>query len=110
MNDRRGQSTAEYAVLIAVAVGALLAMQIYVKRGAMGRLKDATDQIGEQFSPLHTTSEFKTNYHSKRTETVDFDGSSNSVLAEDERQQRGTKAGGKGEILIEKKLDEETLY
>ena len=47
---RAGQSTLEYAVVIAVIVGALLAMQVYIKRGVQGRFKQASDDIGEQFS------------------------------------------------------------
>ena len=52
---RRAQSTLEYALMIAVVVGALIAMQVYVKRGLQGKLKDSTDQIGEQYSPGYTT-------------------------------------------------------
>jgi len=44
---QRGQSTLEYAVLASVVVAALLFMQIYVKRGAMGKLRSATDRIME---------------------------------------------------------------
>lgn len=39
----RGQSTAEYAIVIALVVGALVVMQVYVKRGVQGRFKDTTD-------------------------------------------------------------------
>lgn len=51
-----GQSTIEYAVLMAIIVAALVAMQIYVKRGFSGRLRAAADSVGEQYSPRHTTS------------------------------------------------------
>lgn len=51
----RGQSTLEYAVIIAVVVSALLAIQIYMKRGLQGKLRDSTDQIGEQFDAGATT-------------------------------------------------------
>ncbi len=47
----KGQSTVEYAVLIVVVIGALLAMQQYLKRGLSGSVKSSSDQIGEQFSP-----------------------------------------------------------
>lgn len=50
-----GQSTIEYAVVIAVVTGALVAMQIYLKRGLAGRHRQAADAVGEQFSPRHTT-------------------------------------------------------
>ncbi len=51
----KGQSTLEYAVIIAVVVGALLAIQIYFKRGVQGKLRESTDQIGEQFDAANTT-------------------------------------------------------
>lgn len=39
---------AEYAVLIGIVAAALLAMQIYAKRGLQAGLKTAADQIGSQ--------------------------------------------------------------
>ena len=50
----RGQSTLEYALIIAVVVGALLAMQIYMKRGMEGRMRKAADDIGKQFEAEKT--------------------------------------------------------
>jgi len=56
LNKRRqkGQSTLEYAILIIIIIGALLSIQVYIKRGIQGRLKSATDDIGDQFSPGNT--------------------------------------------------------
>lgn len=51
---RKGQSTLEYAILIIIILGALLSIQIYIKRGVQGRLKSAADDIGDQFSPGNT--------------------------------------------------------
>lgn len=51
----RAQSTLEYTVIIAVVVGALLAMQIYMKRGVQGKLRESTDDIGEQFAAGQTS-------------------------------------------------------
>jgi len=61
-NKRRnkGQSTLEYAILIIIIIGALLSIQVYIKRGVQGRLKSATDDIGDQFSPGNTKAEIKT--------------------------------------------------
>ena len=47
---RSGQSVLEYAILLAVAVAVIIAGQIYFKRGLQGRWKDASDQLGEQFT------------------------------------------------------------
>jgi hypothetical protein len=64
MLRRRGQSTLEYAIIIAVVVGALLAMQHYVKRGVQGRYKSASDDMGEQFDPSAYTADFNATYKS----------------------------------------------
>jgi hypothetical protein len=40
MHCRKAQSTAEYAILIAVVIGAVIAMQTYVKRGLQSRTHD----------------------------------------------------------------------
>lgn len=52
LNKRRkkGQSTLEYAILIIIILGALLSIQVYIKRGIQGRFKSAADDIGDQFS------------------------------------------------------------
>lgn len=41
--DKRAQSTAEYAVLVALVISVVLSMQTYAKRGLQARLKDAAD-------------------------------------------------------------------
>ncbi len=55
-NKEKAQSALEYAMVIACLAGALLAMQIYVKRSIQGRTRDAADEIGEQYSAKTTTS------------------------------------------------------
>ena len=53
LNSRKGQNTAEYAILIGVIVAAAIAMQIYIRRGMQARIKDAVDQeIGSQGSSV----------------------------------------------------------
>ncbi len=47
IHSKRGQNTAEYAILIGVIVAAAVAMQTYVKRGLQGRVRDAVDFPGE---------------------------------------------------------------
>ncbi len=54
----KAQSTLEYVILIGVVVAALIAMGIYMKRGAQGQLRQAADQIGEQYSAGLTTSNY----------------------------------------------------
>jgi hypothetical protein len=44
--SKRAQSTAEYAIVLALVVGAVVAMQVYVKRGLQGRIKNAVEFVG----------------------------------------------------------------
>ena len=104
VSNRHGQSTVEVAVLFAVIVAALIGMQIYLKRGAMGKLKDTADQIGEQFSPLHTTSAFNTSYTSGRHEVTVGTGSATSAITVPEVQSRGQGTQNTG------LLSDETVY
>ena len=90
LSSRAGQSTLEYAVLIAVVVSALIAMQIYMKRGVQGKLRDATDQVGEQFRPAGTDTfwDYNTVSNSRRQEKVTNTGESSSTLLSDEIQKK----------------------
>lgn len=49
LGKKRGQSTLEYALIIAVVVSALIVINLYMKKGVLGRLKESTDQVGRQF-------------------------------------------------------------
>lgn len=49
--DRRGQSMLEYAVILSCVIAALVGMQIYVKRGISGGLRNSADMIGKQYEP-----------------------------------------------------------
>jgi len=42
-NKVRGQATAEYVVILGLVVGAVIAMQVYIRRGLQARVKEATD-------------------------------------------------------------------
>lgn len=70
MRLRKGQSTLEYAVVISLVAAALLAMGVYVKRGVEGRLRESTDNIGDQFSAGHTTYNETTSSTVTSTETI----------------------------------------
>ncbi len=69
LNQKRGQSTLEYAVLIVVIIGALLTIQVYIKRGVQGRLKSASDDIGDQYSDGNTNAIKSVKRHSQTEET-----------------------------------------
>lgn len=90
----KGQSTLEYAILIIIIIGALLAIQVYIKRGYQGRLKSATDDIGDQFSPGNTNYTKTTTVISGTKETFQS-GVQNSVLTTDEQ----TKVNMTGRVV-----------
>lgn len=50
-----GQNTLEYVVVIAMVAAALVAMQFYVKRSVQGKLRQSTDEIGQQFEAGQTS-------------------------------------------------------
>ena len=51
MLNKKGQNTAEYAILIALVIAAAVGMQTYVKRGLQARVHDETknfvDKLGK---------------------------------------------------------------
>lgn len=55
---RKAQSTIEYMVLFIIIVGALIATQVYIKRGMQGRLKGYAGELsqGDFYSPGATGS------------------------------------------------------
>lgn len=65
----------EYAVLLTCVIGALLAIQIYFKRGVQGRLRTNVDNIGSQYDPASANSNV--------TMTITTNSSSDSVASED---------------------------
>ena len=73
LNQKRGQSTLEYAVLMIVIIAALIAIQTYIKRGVQGRLKSATDDIGDQFSPGNTNVIISTKTSSQQNQRFGVD-------------------------------------
>ena len=59
---RKAQTTAEYAILIGLVVAAVLAMQVYVKRGFQARVKDAVDDMATKTSGIGTTNQYEPYY------------------------------------------------
>jgi len=89
LRKKKAQSTLEYAILIIIVIGALLSIQIYVKRGVQGRLKSATDDIGDQYKPFSSNMTVET-YLSSNTRDTFSDGASNSELTARERSWTNT--------------------
>ncbi len=67
---RKGQSAVEFVVVTTIIIGALLAMQMYIKRGVQGRWKAAMDDLGDQYDPLAANSNFRYTLESETNTTV----------------------------------------
>lgn len=82
LNSKKAQSTAEYVIILGLVVGAVIAMQTFVKRGLQGRVKDATNYVGDtgavftgnQYEPYYTSSNFNTYSNSEANEAVSESG------------------------------------
>jgi uncharacterized protein (UPF0333 family) len=83
LNQKRGQSTLEYAVLTVVIIGALLTIQVYIKRGVQGRLKSAADDIGDQYSDGNTNVIKTTNRFSNTQETFNAGVSTSNIIGKE---------------------------
>ena len=67
LKNRKAQNTAEYALLIALVVAGVIAMQTYAQRAMQARIRDAalylknsTEQIGNdtQYEPYYLVSNY----------------------------------------------------
>lgn len=70
IKQNKAQTTLEYAILIGVVVAGLIAMQVYLKRGYQGSLRESSDSMGEQFSPGYTTNLYTTKNETTSTEEL----------------------------------------
>lgn len=92
----KGQNVAEYAILISLVIGAVLAMQTFVKRGLQARTRDATewmveetDMLGDtgQYEPYFFESAYAVNKETHETKTLT--GASNFEIDSQSRMWRG---------------------
>jgi len=61
---KKGQNTAEYAIVIALVIGAAIAMQTYIKRALQGGTAYVTDKLSgganKQYEPHYMVSRYET--------------------------------------------------
>lgn len=89
LHARNGQSTLEYAVLIGVIVAGLVGMQVYIKRGFQGKLKESADSMGSQFSPGETVSNYTTKSGTSSSESTTTAGSSTTLITSQTNNRTG---------------------
>ncbi|MBP7835975.1 MAG: hypothetical protein KA022_00685 [Candidatus Omnitrophica bacterium] len=91
--NRKAQSTLEYALIIAAVVGALVAINAYMKKGVQGRLKESTDQIGKQFDASGSfTSAWKSEGSGTTVTTETRDTSTGATTSKVEQAEKITKS------------------
>ena len=95
---RRGQSMAEYAIVLTVVITAIVAMEIYVKRGLQAKVKDVTDDIGlglstttktKQYEPYYAQSNFKTD----QSQNVNEQYQTGGAVARNSQQESSNRTG-----------------
>ncbi|MEW6170039.1 MAG: hypothetical protein AB1472_00515 [Candidatus Omnitrophota bacterium] len=95
--DKKGQNTAEYAIVIGLVIAAAIAMQTYVKRGLQGHVKDGTDYIQTkvqaedadlgktgQYEPYYLESSFDVAKESQQLEKLSTGGKVRKEIGETE--------------------------
>lgn len=108
LNSRRGQNTAEYAILIGVIVAAAIAMQIYIRRGMQARIKDAVDftrtadddagngffSNQSQYEPYYYQSNFETSQTGSQSTALLIGGGLERTSVSDTTQRTGNQVYG----------------
>jgi hypothetical protein len=98
MKNKKGQQTAELAILIALVIAFAMAMQTYVKRGLQAKVRDAvtkyttdTADLGgtQQYEPYYLESRFDTTSSSSRTEDEQEQGAWDRNVAQDQSSRTG---------------------
>lgn len=96
---RRGQSTAEYAILIALIIGVAVAMQTYVKRGLQAGIKFSVDKVQKadgqgQYEPYYLESSYdtKTSAYLDKEETKEK-GAVDRTFGVGEEKKQVTRSG-----------------
>jgi len=62
LKNRKAQNTAEYALLIALVVAGVIAMQTYAQRAMQARIHDASQYMETQTSNIGTSTQYEPYY------------------------------------------------
>src|SRR5437867_5433031 len=60
--NRKGQNTAEYALLISLVVAAIIAMQTYAQRTLQARIRDAAQYLTNGTAVMGNTTQYEPYY------------------------------------------------
>jgi hypothetical protein len=103
LRSKKAQNTAEYAILIALVVGVVSAMQIYTRRGLQARLKSGIDKLPEIIADQSTNSTTVMTLFGDSTQYEPYylaNGTYNMTTTSSEGTERGTitQQGGVREL------------
>ena len=68
VKNRKAQNTAEYALLIALVVAAVIAMQTYAQRTLQARIRGASEYLTQSTTQLGNVSQYEPYYLSSNYE------------------------------------------
>jgi len=96
---RKGQSTAEYAIVIGLVIAAAVAMQVYVKRSLQAKVKDAADYNDSaatmlkttQYEPYYLESDLTNTRSESSKQNTATGGAITRTLTNDEANRTGTQ-------------------
>jgi hypothetical protein len=105
LKNKKGQGTAEYAIVIGLVVAAAIAMQVYIKRGLQAKIKDGTDLLTSvtgdvagqtlastsQYEPYYMHSDFDVERGEKSSEQTIQGGGVSRDLTEETSFRTGTQ-------------------
>ena len=98
LKNKKAQNTAEYALLIALVVAGVIAMQTYAQRALQARVRDASLYLASTTNAIGTTNQYEPYYLSSNyavdrqtNETVLLDNDTSGKIADN---LRGRGAGG----------------
>lgn len=91
LRNHKGQSTVEYAIIVAVVISALLVMQFWMRRGVMGKLRESSDSVGEQFNPFAATHNLTKTFGATRHEKTTAAGATTTSNISENQGTAGTE-------------------
>ena len=98
IRNKKAQQTAEYALLIALVVAAVIAMQTYAQRAIQARIKGASDYLASETGTLGNVNQYepyylRSQYAVSRTDTT-IDIHTNATIERQLDTQRTRESGG----------------
>lgn len=79
LKNKIGQNTAEYALLIALVVAAVIAMQTYAQRAIQARIRDAAQYMTTKTPEIGSTNQYEPYYAESK---YDIDRDTKDVVGE----------------------------